>query len=150
MSDTPPANQPQPAPAATADPRALVIVCYFLFLLAWTNGGFTALIGALIAHIKRRESAGTIWQSHFDNLILVFWVLIAALLIVVLGFPLGLWANFSYQFFSHPSIFFLWPPWFLIFPVVFGLVVFPVLVVWYFYRTIRGLIRAAEGRPYHD
>ena len=150
MSDTPPANQPQPAPAATADPRPLVIVCYFLFLLAWTNGGFTALIGALIAHIKRRESAGTIWQSHFDNLILVFWVLIAALLIVVLGFPLGLWANFSYQFFSHPSIFFLWPPWFLIFPVVFGLVVFPVLVVWYFYRTIRGLIRAAEGRPYHD
>ena len=149
MSDTPPANQPQPAPAATGDFRPLVIVCYFLFLFACING-FTALIGALIAHLRRRGSAGTIWRSHFDNLILVFWVLIAAFLIVALGFPLGIWANFSYQFFSHPSFLFLWPPWFLIFPVVFGLVVFPVLVVWYFYRTIRGLIRAAEARPYRD
>lgn len=149
MSDTPPVKQPQPAPAATADFRPLVIVCYVLFLLACING-FTALIGAVIAHLRRRESAGTIWQSHFDNLILVFWVLIAGFLIVVLGFALGIWANFSYQFLSHPSITFLWPPWFLIFPIVFALIVFPVLVVWYFYRTIRGLIRAAEARPYRD
>jgi uncharacterized membrane protein len=149
MSDTPPANQPQPAPAATSDPRPLVIVCYFLYLLACING-FTAIIGVVIAHIRRHESAGTIWQSHFDNLILVFWVLVAAVLIAVLAFPLGLWANFSFQFFSHPLIFFLWPPWFLVFPVVFGLIVFPLLVIWYFYRTIRGLIRAAEARPYRD
>ena len=149
MSDTPPANQPQPAPTMAADLRPLVIVCYFLFLLACING-FTALIGAVLAHLRRRQSAGTIWQSHFDNLILVFWVLIAAFVVVALGFPMGVWANFSYQFFAHPSIVLLWPPWFLIVPMVFALVVFPVLVVWYFYRTIRGLIRAAETRPYRD
>lgn len=149
MSDTPPLDQPQPAPAAPADLRALVIVCYFLFLLACING-FTAIIGAVIAHIRRRDAAGTVWQSHFANLILVFWVVVAAVVILILGFPLGLWASFSYQFFTHPWFFLIWPPWFLIFPLVFGLIVFPVLVVWYFYRTIRGLIRAAEARPYRD
>lgn len=149
MSDTPPLDQPQPAPAAPVDLRPLVIVCYFLFLLACING-FTAIIGAVIAHIRRRDAAGTVWQSHFANLILVFWVVVAAVLILILGFPLGLWASFSYQFFTHPWFFLIWPPWFLIFPFVFGLIVFPVLVVWYFYRTIRGLIRAAEARPYRD
>lgn len=150
MSDTPPAIEPQPAPGpAAADLKGLVIVCYFLFLLACING-FTAIIGVVIAHMRRRDAAGTVWQGHLDNLILVFWVLIAALLIAALSFPLGLWANFSYQLFTHPIVFFFWPPWFLIFPFLFGLVVLPVLVIWYFYRVIRGLVRAAEARPYRD
>jgi uncharacterized membrane protein len=102
------------------DLRSLTIAAYVLFLLGWMNG-ITAIVGVIIAYVKRREAAGTIWQSHFDNLILVFWMIIAG--------------------------FFLGPPT-LTLPLLFGFLVFPLLVFWYFYRVIRGLIRAAEGRPY--
>jgi hypothetical protein len=74
MSDTPPATQP--APAAPTDQRPLVLLCYFLFLIACING-LTAVIGVVIDHTRRREAAGTIWQSHFNNLILVFGVFVA-------------------------------------------------------------------------
>ena len=145
MSDTPALSEPQP-PAAT-DLRPVVIICYFLFLIACING-ITALIGVVIAHSRRRQAAGTVWQSHFDNLILVFWVVVASLLIVMISFPLGVWAGFTTVLFAHwPSMLF-WPAWLLVFPFLFGLVVFPILVLWYFYRTIRGLIRAAEARAY--
>jgi uncharacterized membrane protein len=150
MSDTPPASQPQPPPepVAAADLRPLVLVCYFLFLIACING-LTALIGVVIAHARRRDATGTIWQSHFENLILVFWVFVAAFLILLVSVPLGIWANFPFLFLTHPPYSILiWTPWLFVFPLIFGLVVFPVLVVWYFYRTIRGLIRAAEARPY--
>jgi len=148
MSDTPPAVEPQPAPySASPDLKALVIACYVLFLLACING-VTAVIGVVIAHLRRRDAAGTVWQSHFDNLILVFWVFVAAVLILFLSFPLGLWANFSFQFVAHPFTFVVWPPWYLIFPFLFSVIVLPLMVVWYFYRNIRGLLRAGDGRPY--
>ena len=145
MSDTPPVTQPKPA--VPADQRPIVLICYFLFLIACING-LTALIGLVIAYSQRREAAGTLWRSHFDNLILVFWVFVAAVLIAILSWPLGLWALFVLPFLAHPTALIVWPAWLLIFPLTFGLVVFPILVIWYFYRTIRGTIRAAEGRPY--
>jgi uncharacterized membrane protein len=150
MSDTPPGIQPQPVPqqpAVPSDLRPLVIVCYFLFLIACVNG-LTALIGVVIAHTRRRDAVGTVWQSHFENLILVFWVFVAALLIAIVSLPFGLLANFSFFFLPHPTAILIWPPWLFLLPVIFGLVVFPILVLWYFYRTIKGLIRAAESRPY--
>ena len=142
MSDPQPATTP-PAPrddsAGAFDTRSLVIAAYVLFLLAWMNG-ITAIIGVILAYVKRRDAAGTIWQSHFDNLILVFWV-------IVVGFVLGL--------FSWPLAFGLflaqWPvfwPATLSLPFVVGFLVFPLLVFWSLYRMIRGIIRAVEARPY--
>jgi uncharacterized membrane protein len=151
MSDTSPTppSQPAPGPQATADLRPLVIACYFLFLIACING-LTAIIAVVIAHARRRDSAGTIWQSHFDNLILVFWVIVAAILIAMLSWPLGIWAAVSTAFVGHSSGILIWPSYLFVFPIVFALVIFPVLVLWYFYRTLRGLIRATESRPYRE
>jgi len=149
MSDTPPAPPPQsaPAPGLKADLRPLVIACYFLFLIACING-LTAIIGVAIAHARRREAAGSVWQSHFDNLILVFWVFLAAVLIAMLSWPVGMWAAVSAILMSRSPEIVTWPSYLIVFPLLFALVIFPVLVLWYFYRTIRGLIRAAESRPY--
>lgn len=142
MSDSTPATTP-PAPrddaAGAFDMRSLVIAGYVLFLLAWMNG-ITAIIGVVLAYVKRSEAAGTIWHSHFDNLILVFWVL-------VVGFVLGLfsWPLAFGLFLAQSPVF--WPAT-LSLPFVVGFLVFPVLVFWSLYRMIRGLIRALEGRPY--
>jgi uncharacterized membrane protein len=145
VSDSPPAPHPQPSQGT--DLRLLVIVCYFLFLIACING-LTGLIGVLVAHSRLRPSAGTVWQSHFRNMILVFWVLVAALLIVMVNWPLGVWAGFAAFIFQQSPAVLIWPLWLFIFPLVFSVVVFPVLVIWYFYRVIRGLVRAAEARPF--
>jgi len=149
MSDTPPAPPPQsaPAPGLKADLRPLVIACYFLFLIACING-LTAIIGVAIAHARRREAAGSVWQSHFHNLILVFWVFLAAVLLAMLSWPVGMWAAVSAILMSRSPEIVTWPSYLIVFPLLFALVIFPVLVLWYFYRTIRGLIRAAESRPY--
>jgi len=142
MSDTPPIAAPPQFPAGTADQtslRALAIVSYVLFLLACFNG-FTAIIGVLIAYVKRRDAAGTIWHSHFANMILVFWVTVGGALLGVLSWPVAFGALFARHFF------WLWPT--AVFPLFFGFLIIPLLAVWYLYRIIRGLIRAGEDRSY--
>lgn len=121
------------------DLRSLTIAAYVLFLLGWMNG-ITAIVGVIIAYVKRREAAGTIWQSHFDNLILVFWMIIAGFFLGLLTWPITLGVLLA----QWPLF---WPPT-LTLPLLFGFLFFPLLVFWYFYRVIRGLIRAAEGQPY--
>ena len=142
MSDTPPIAAPPQFPAGTAEQtslRALAIVSYVLFLLACFNG-FTAIIGVLIAYVKRRDAAGTIWHSHFANMILVFWVTVGGALLGVLSWPVAFGALFARHFF------WLWPT--AVFPLFFGFLIIPVLALWYLYRIIRGLIRAGEDRSY--
>jgi uncharacterized membrane protein len=101
-----------------ADRKTLVVVCYVLFILGVVNG-LTAVAGVIVAHLKRGGSAGTVWHSHYDNMIRVFWI---SLFAFAVGWVLKL--------------------------VLIGFVVLGVLAVWYLYRTIRGLILASEARPY--
>jgi uncharacterized membrane protein len=147
MSETSPAPMP-PAPHAppddamggASDLRSLAIVCYVLFLLAWMNG-ITAIVGVAVAYMKRRDAAGTVWQSHFANLILVFWVMVAGAILGMLTWPVALGAMLAQ---GWP---FFWPPVFAL-PLLFGGLIFPILALWYLYRVIRGLIRAVDERPY--
>jgi uncharacterized membrane protein len=146
MSDTSPADVTPPpesgaGAAAQANLRSLVIVCYVLFLVACVNG-VTAIIGVIIAYIKRHDAIGTIWRSHFDNLVLVFWLMLGGILLGMLAWPLTFGALFI------PWHYF-WPPFFAL-PLFFALLIFPLLALWYLYRVIRGLIRAGEDRPYRD
>jgi len=123
--------------------RSLALVGYVLFLVSFMNG-LTAIAGVIIAYVKRRDAAGTIWQSHFGNLILVFWVMLAAFLLALISFPvsvlsLGLWLSGD----------FVWPAFsaFAV-PVLFWMFAGPLLLIWFFYRIIRGLIHASENRAY--
>lgn len=105
-------------PVVQSDQKTLVVICYVLMVLEIVNG-FTAIIGVIIAHLKRGSSGGTVWRGHYDNLITVFWV---GLVVFVIGWLLML--------------------------VLIGFVVLGILAIWYLYRTIRGLILASEARPY--
>ncbi len=141
MSDTAPVPPVPPSHdvETTTDLRSLVFVCYVLFLLACLNG-VTALVGVIVAYMKRADSAGTIWKSHFDNLIFVFWVTVAGAFLGIVSWPIALGA-----FFVHWPLFW-WPS--LTLPFAFAILIFPLLAVWYLYRTIRGIIRAGENKPY--
>ena len=141
-SETPLPPPSQPA-AAQSNLRGLVLLCYVLFLLSVVNG-LTAFAGVIIAYVKRRDAAGTVWLSHLDNLILVFWVILAYFVILMMTFPaafvsLALWltGNFVWPAFSGFAL-----------PVLMWMIVGPVLLVWFIYRMIRGLVHANENAPY--
>ncbi len=100
--------------------RGTAIIAYLLFLVGWPCLHLTTLVGLVLAYVQRGEARGTLWETHFDNLIHVFWTglgvgILGAILIPAFGI---------------------------------GIAVLAVLVVWILYRTITGLIRAIDGRPY--
>jgi uncharacterized membrane protein len=114
-----------------------------LFLVAFING-LTAIIGVIIAYIKRSDAVGTVWESHFNNLIFVFWAMLAALVVFFATLPISLvsLATLFEQDFTLPAISAL------AFPLFVWMLIFPVLFIWFLYRMIRGLIRAGDDRVY--
>jgi uncharacterized membrane protein len=133
------AQTPQATQPPATDARTLAIICYVLYLLAFTNG-LTAIVGVVLAHIKRGETRGTIWDSHFGNLVHVFWI---GVVFWVLFICAGLvWLAGSW----HAVIVDDFPAPIFALPLL-GLV-FIAYVVWYLYRVVRGLLRALENRAY--
>ncbi|MGQ0741337.1 MAG: DUF4870 family protein [Alphaproteobacteria bacterium] len=113
-------SQASPASAATvSDLRTLTIVCYVLYFVALFSG-ITAVIGVIIAYVKKGDARGTRWESHLDNLISVFWVALIGFIVGVLTiWMLGL-----------------------------GFLILVALFVWYLYRTIKGILAAVDSKPY--
>jgi uncharacterized membrane protein len=123
--------------------RTTTMICYVLYLVGMFNG-LTAIIGVIIAYIKKSDAAGTVWEGHFKNLILVFWVTLAAFLVGLATFPIWLYsvAALLDGDVSLPAISAL------AFPPLAMMFIYIALFVWFLYRMIRGLIRAAEDRAY--
>jgi uncharacterized membrane protein len=99
--------------------RGTAILCYALYLLGWPTVHIATIVALVLAYVQRRDAQGTIWESHFGNLIETFWV---AVVIALVAIPLC---------FVFVGI-----------PILIG------LGVWVLYRTIKGLIRAIESQPY--
>ena len=100
--------------------RTYSIVIYALYLLSVPSACLTFVLGAIIAYWKRDEARDTPYESHFANAVEVFWVALVVGLVAIA----------------------FWPLFFL------GALVHGVLLVWIFYRTIKGLLLAIDGRPY--
>lgn len=128
-----------PNPPAATEPRIMAIVCYALFIIAVTNG-ITAIAGVVLAYVKRPEARGTIWQSHFDNLIHVFWsgILVFALFLAAVIFGVSGLVQAEHMA-AFPGVLYLVPVLWLL-----GVV----YVVWYLYRTVKGIVQAIDGKAY--
>ncbi|MFZ1103463.1 MAG: hypothetical protein WAN86_11590 [Hyphomicrobiaceae bacterium] len=88
--------------------------------------GVTAVLsGVIVAHLKRRDLAGSPFETHMISAVRTFWIGLLAFL-VGLGLLLLIY----------------WPA-----GIAFIYVAPPVLAVWLLFRSIRGLIRAVDGRP---
>jgi uncharacterized membrane protein len=134
------------AAASEAGLKATALLAYGLFLLAPVNG-ITAIVGVIVAYLKRDEARGTLWESHLRNLIRVFWIsaVVAALFLAAVLQGVG---GLLYSLFVTNGD----PP-----PTLVGglLALMPVLffvgvlfAVWYLYRVMRGFLRALDSRPY--
>jgi len=134
MSDT--ARTPA---ASETSLRILALVAYGLFVLAFSNG-VSAIVGVVIAYLKRDESRGTPYESHFANMIRVFWTAVALTVLFIAAAGFGAVSLFSNSD-PHltPSLVMLGAGIWL------GVVVF---VVFYLYRIIKGFVRALDGKAY--
>lgn len=128
------------------DLRTILLVIYGLFILAIFNG-LSAIVGVIIAYIKRDEACGTPWEGHFRNVVHVFWIAlgVAAIALILLIEAAGGFIFAMATTNGHP------PPvvigWLIALVPVFwlGAVIFS---VWYLYRTLRGLVRTLDSQPY--
>jgi uncharacterized membrane protein len=113
------ANASGPTPVANADSaRTLTIVIYLLYLASLFNG-ITAIIGVALAYAKREDARGTPYDSHFSNAIEMFWIFLVGMLIAV--------------------------------PLCFVLIGIPLVIglyIWVIFRTVKGLVRVIDSRPY--
>ena len=99
--------------------RIMAIVAYVLFLIGWPTLHLATIGGVILAYVQRDDVRGTIWESHFDAIITTFWI---SLVIGVIAVPLCF--------------------------VLVGIPLMIGLVIWFLYRTIRGLVHAIESKPY--
>lgn len=90
-----------------------------LYLLAAISFGAVALLGVAVAYVKRGDARNTIWESHFDSQIRTFWI---SLLLFIVAFPLAL--------------------------IFIGWIVWGVMLVYYLWKSVKGLVRAVDGEPY--
>jgi uncharacterized membrane protein len=126
--------------------RSWALATYGLFLIAPASSGITVLIGVVLAHLRLDHARGTLYESHYRNLILVFWVWLAvALAAVALAFA-GL-AGVALSLLQS------WPgPGFGLYhsALMLGLVFLGVVLTcfWYYWRLIRGFIRILDDKPY--
>lgn len=97
--------------------RTLVLVSYLLGIVGMFTGFLTILIALVICYVKRSESTGTIYYSHYDWLISTFWIGTFWFVICLATFFLGL-----------------------------GFVLYYLLCIWLVYRFVKGLLRFSEKR----
>ena len=118
QDNMPPPQSYAPSPAALENLRIVSIVAYALFLAVFVSG-LSAIAGVILAYVKRGDARGTIYESHLDNLISVFWV---SLVVSIVALPLVF--------------------------IGIGFVIYLILVIWYLYRTIKGLIQVLDGKAF--
>jgi uncharacterized membrane protein len=103
--------------------RIMAIVAYLLFLVGWPTLHLATIGGVILAYIERDDFRGTIWESHFEAIIQTFWV---ALVLSVVGVLACI----------------------TIVGLIVGVPLLIGLVIWFLYRSIRGLVHAIESKPY--
>lgn len=107
-----------PSAAAQDSTRTIAILVYALYLGAFFNG-LTAIAGLVLAYVRRPEAKGTIYGSHFTNAIETFWISFGLCVLGVLTIWFGL-----------------------------GILAFIGAAIFYLYRSIKGLVRVIDNKPY--
>lgn len=102
--------------------RKLTHILYALYAIHWFTGGITALIAIIVNYVKRDDTRGTVYASHFAWQIRTFW--------------------WSIVWYVVGGIMFVTV---LLFPLAIG--VFCVLSLWILYRIVKGWLDLNDRKP---
>ncbi len=97
--------------------KQLTLITYVLYALSFFTG-ITSIVAIIINYVKREETEGTIYASHFTWQIRTFWW---SLLWAVIGFALLI--------------------------VGVGIVVLAVDTLWMIYRLVKGILNWNDNKP---
>ncbi|MDF0604226.1 hypothetical protein HZU77_000970 [Neisseriaceae bacterium TC5R-5] len=95
----------------------LTLVVYILQALGLFTGGLGSLVAVIINHVKRDDTRGTLYESHFIWQIRTFWW-------TLLGMALGA----------------------LLMVAFVGFIIMGAIWVWYVYRVVRGFLNFNDGK----
>ena len=112
-----PAAVPEPVASAPPSLRTMAIVVHALYAAGFLTG-FTAIIGLVIAYVKRGEAAGTIYASHFTYAIRTFWIGLAMAFVGILLSIVGI-----------------------------GLLILPLVGIWFIVRVVRAFLSVMDNKP---
>ncbi|TNE60739.1 MAG: hypothetical protein EP335_18380 [Alphaproteobacteria bacterium] len=104
--------------------RHAVLLVYILYVIGILTGGAASIIGVIIAHLKEGGSAG-IWRGHYIYQIRTFWLGVLMAVVAIVAFI---------TFIGIPVAWAIGLWW----------------VLWNAVRTLKGLLRALDGRPIED
>jgi uncharacterized membrane protein len=97
--------------------KQLTLICYILYALSWFTG-LTGIVAIIINYVKRDETRGTIYESHFDWQIKTFWI---GLGVAIVGFI---------------TMF-----------ILIGFVILFAGAIWSIYRIVKGFLNWNDGKP---
>jgi uncharacterized membrane protein len=100
------------------EPRNWAIAIWGLYLASFVTVGITALIGLIIAYVKKPELSSTPFGSHMTSAIRTFWI---SLVGGVIGMILSV--------------------------IMIGYLLLLLVGLWALFRCVRGLIKAVDNRP---
>lgn len=101
----------------TTDPKTWALIVWGLYIASYFTG-ITAIIGVIIAYVKRKEVAGTPFESHMIYAIRTFWISLIGIVISCVLLIVGI-----------------------------GFILLAALAIWQIYRIVRGIIRALDSQP---
>lgn len=98
--------------------RIYMYIIYALFSLAIFSYGGTAIIGVMLAYIKRMDMRDTAYYDHLCFLIRTFW---ATFIISLIGWLLTI--------------------------IFIGWIILSIIFFWYLFRIILGIVRLVDNAP---
>lgn len=107
------------SPAGGSDPMMLHLV-YGLYAASFFMG-VSALIGVIVAYVKRPEVAGSWQATHFTYQIRTFWIALAGSVVAFLTMFIGI-----------------------------GFALLPLVAIWLIWRIVRGWVRLSQYRAVED
>jgi uncharacterized membrane protein len=116
---------------ARTNARTWAATVWALYLGSLFTFALTAIAGLIIAYVKRRDLAGTPYESHITSAIRTFWISLGVSIIALVLIVAGIAA-------SAPVV------------IVLGGCISALLGLWQIFRGVRGLIRAVDGDPIAD
>ncbi len=100
--------------------RTITMVTYGLYALAIFLG-VSAVVGLVVAYLKRGEAGGTLYASHLTWLIRTFWL-------TLIGGVIGVVTTL----------------------IVIGVPILFAVGIWYIYRVVKGFLRFNDRQPIAD
>ena len=115
--------------------RQTVLILYLLFIAGLFTGMLTALLAMILAYVKKKDAAGTMYSSHINWLITVCWTNIIIMPITGLIIMLLFFMLYSNGNNWSAGILFLT-----------GACMFIGVILWSIYRIVKGLLRWSGNR----